>query len=152
MRKMKNQMSNSRLKLGLIVAILVVVGLIASFGAVILVQQHLSFLERNVTSPSYIRGDIEFFYVTNAIINSINIALLVILIVIYGNIYNKTRSPFTIGLVIFALAFLIRDLFANPFLISIYGFRAYGLGPFAFLPSLFELVALSVLLYLSARY
>jgi len=140
------------LKLGLIVAILVVVALIATVGALILIQQHLAYLERNVNAPNYIKGDIEFFYVTNAIFNTINVALLIFLILIYINIYAKTRSPFTLGLVIFAVAFLVRDLTSSPFVTSIYGFRAYGLGPFAFLPSLFELVALSVLLYLSIKY
>ncbi len=143
-------MSN-RLKFGLMAAILVVVAVIATFGALILVQQHLAYLERRV-SPNLVAGDIEFFYVTNAIISTINIALLVFLILIYFNIYLKTRSPFTIGLLIFAFVFLVRDLASSPFVTSLYGFRAYGLGPFAFLPSLFELVALSVLLYLSVKY
>jgi hypothetical protein len=54
--------------------------------------------------------------------------------------------------VIFAFVFLVRDLTSSPFVTAMYGFRAYGLGPFVFLPSLFELVALSVLLYLSVKY
>ena len=103
-------------------------------------------------SPGLVTGDIELFYVVNAIFSTVNIALTVFLIVIYLGIYLKTRSPFTIGLLIFAFVFLVRDLTSSPFVTSIYGFRAYGLGPFAFLPSLLELVALSVLLYLSAKY
>jgi hypothetical protein len=144
---------NRRLRLGLIVAILVVVAVVTTIGSLILIQQHYAFLERRVPPPTRpLPGDVELFYVANAIISTINIALLVILIVIYVNIYAKTRSPFTIGLVIFALVFLVRDLTSSPFVTAIYGFRAYGLGPFAFLPSLFELVALSVLLYLSVKY
>ena len=112
----------------------------------------MHFFERRVTSPGFVSGDFELFYVANTIISTINIAMLVFLILIYVNIYVKTRSPFTIGLVIFAFVFLVRDLTSNPFVTSIYGFRAYGLGPFAFLPSLFELVALTVLLYLSVKY
>ena len=147
---MENQMSN-RLKLGLIVAILVIVAVVATFGALTLIQHHYAF-ERRAPSPSFVSGDLELFYIANTIISTINIALLAILILIYVNVYVKTRSPFTIGLVIFAFVFLVRDLTSSPFVTSIYGFRAYGLGPFAFLPSLFELVALSVLLYLSAKY
>jgi hypothetical protein len=144
---------NRRLRLGLIVAVLAVVAVLATIGSLILIQQHYAFLERRVPPPARaLPGDVELFYVANTIISTINIALLVILIVIYVNIYVKTRSPFTIGLVIFALVFLVRDLTSSPFVTAIYGFRVYGLGPFAFLPSLFELVALSILLYLSAKY
>jgi len=144
---------NRRLKLGLIVAVLAVVAVLATGGSLILIQQHYTFLERRVPPPSRpLPGDFELFYVANAIISTINIALLVILIVIYVSLYAKTRSPFTIGLVIFALVFLVRDLTSSPLVTAIYGFRAYGLGPFAFLPSLFELAALSILLYLSVKY
>lgn len=140
-----------RLRLGLIVTVLVIVAVIATFWALVLVHQHYAF-ERRTPAPSLISGDLELFYIANSIISTINIALLAILILIYVDIYLRTRSPFTIGLVIFAFVFLVRDLTSSPFITSMYGFRAYGLGPFAFLPSLFELVALSVLLYLSVKY
>jgi hypothetical protein len=144
---------SKRLRLGLIVAILVIVAVLASLWAMTLIQQHYGFLERRVTPPpGFIPGDFELFYVANMILTTINIALLAILIVIYVNIYVKTRSPFTVGLVIFALIFLVRDLTSSPFVTAIYGFRAYGLGPFAFLPSLLEFVALTILLYLSIKY
>lgn len=147
---MEKQMSK-RLRHGLIVTVLVIV-VVATFWATILVRQHFGYLEIRAPQPGFVPGDFELFYIANAIISTINIALLAILISIYVNIYLKTRSPFTVGLVIFAFVFLIRDLTSSPFVTSIYGFRAYGLGPFAFLPGLFELAALSVLLYLSAKY
>jgi len=147
---MEKQM-NKRLKLGLMVAIIVVVAVIASLASFILIQQHLSYLESRVP-PRYVAGDFELFYITNTIISTINIVLLVLLILIYFNIFLKTRSPFTVGLLIFAFVFLVRDLTSSPFITAIYGFRAYGLGPFAFLPGVFELAALSILLYLSVKY
>ena len=147
---MEKQMSK-RLRNGLIVTVLVIV-VVATFWATILVQQHFGYLESRAPQPGFVPGDFELFYVANAIISTINIALLAILISIYVNIYLKTRSPFTVGLVIFAFVFLVRDLTSSPFVTSIYGFRAYGLGPFAFLPGLFELAALSMLLYLSVKY
>jgi len=148
---MENRM-NKRLRFGLIVAILTIVAVLAAFWAFTFIQQHAGFFARRVSPPGFIQGDLQFFYVANTIISTINIALLVILIVTYADIYVKTRSPFTVGLVIFALVFLVKDLTSSPFITSLYGFRAYGLGPFAFLPSLLELVALLVLLYLSIRY
>jgi hypothetical protein len=53
---------------------------------------------------------------------------------------------------IFAIVFLMKDIASNPFVIGAFGFRLYGLGPFALLPDLFEFVALTVLLYLSVKY
>ncbi len=148
---MEKQMSR-RLKLGLIVVILTIVAVIATVWALFFIQQHLDFFERRVATPGFVAGDFELFYLVNTIISTINVAMLVFLIVIYLNIYVKTRSPFTIGLVIFAFVFLVREVLSNPFVTAIYGFRAYGLGPFAFLPGLFEFVALTVLLYLSVKY
>jgi len=147
---MEKQM-NKRLKLGLIIAILLLVALFATFWVLLNRQQFPGFLERR-EPPGFIPGDLEFFYAASTIISTVNIALLAILIVLYFDIYLKTRSQFTIGLIIFALVFLVKDLTSSPLLTSSLGFRAYGLGPFELLPGLFECFALSILLYLSIRY
>ena len=99
-----------------------------------------------------IPADIEFFYTANTVISTINVTLSVFLLITYIGIYRKTRSEFTIGLVIFSLVILLNALASNPFVIWAFGFRPLGLGPFAFLPDLFTFVALVVLLYLSLRY
>jgi len=144
---------NKRLKFGLIIVILVAVAIFAAFWAVVLRQQHIpGFQQRRVPPLGFIPGDFEYFYVANTIISTVNIALLAILALIYFNIYIKTRSQFTIGLIIFALVFLVQNVTSSPFITSPFGFRAYGLGPFAFLPGLFEFFALTVLLYLSIKY
>jgi hypothetical protein len=100
----------------------------------------------------YNPGDLDFYYVARTIFSTINIVLLVVLLVNYVSIYLKTRSEFTIGLTIFASFFLIKEVAWSPFLVHLAGFDAFGLGPFAFLPDLFELIALSILVYLSVRY
>ena len=149
---MEKQM-NKRLKFGLIIVILVAVAIFAAFWAVVLRQQHIpGFQQSRPSACSFIPGDFEYFYVAFTIISTINIALLVILTLIYVNIYIKTKSNFTIGLIIFALVFLVENLTSSPLITSLYGFRAYGLGPFEFLPGLFEFFALSILLYLSIKY
>jgi len=149
---MEKQMNN-RLKYGLIVVILAAVAIIAAFWALYLRQTHIpAFAQSRVPPPHAIPGDFEYFYVVNTIISTINIALLAILALIYVNIYIKTRSQFTIGLVIFAFVFLVQNVTSSPFIAAPFGFRAYGLGPFAFLPGMFEFVALTVLLYLSVKY
>jgi len=142
---------NRRSRIGIIVVTLVAVAVFAAFWALVLRQPHI-FQERRVPPSGVVAGDLEFFYVANTVVSTVNIALLVILTLIYANIYIKTRSNFTIGLVIFALVFLVKDVTSSPLFTSLYGFRAYGLGPFELLPALFEFVALTVLLYLSIRY
>ena len=150
---MERQM-NKRLKFGLIIAaILVAVAIFAAFWALVLRQHQIpAFGQIRGPPPRAIPGDFEYFYVANTIISTINIALLVILTIIYVNIYVKTHSPFTIGLIIFALVFLVQNVTSSPFITAPFGFRAYGLGPFAFLPGMFEFVALTILLYLSIKY
>ena len=145
---------NKRLRFGLVVAILVAVAILAAFWAIVIRQpQIFPFQERRVPPPGgFIPGDFEYFYVAFTIISTINIALLIILLLTYINIYSKTRSQFTIGLIIFASAFLMKDLASSPLVAGLFSFRAYGLGPFAFLPGIFEFAALSVLLYLSIKY
>lgn len=112
----------------------------------------LGFSERRLPPPEDVFGDFEFYYVAQTAISTVNVALLIFLLTTYIDIYRKTRSQFTFGLIIFSLVFLLRTLTANPLFMWIFGFRAFGLGPFALLPDLFELGALSVLLYLSAKY
>jgi hypothetical protein len=145
---------NKRLRIGLVVAIVAAAAILAAIWALEVFEPvTLSPFQTRTQPPGgFIPGDLEYFYAAFTVISTINIALLIILVLIYADIYNKTRSQFTIGLIIFALVFLIKDLFSSPFVIGLFSFRAYGLGPFAFLPGLFELAALSVLLYLSIRY
>ena len=97
-------------------------------------------------------ADLEFYYIVRAVLSTVNTALLVFLIATYAALYSKTRSEFTIGLIIFALVFLVKDVSSSPFVIDVFRFRISGLGPFALIEPLLELLALSVLLYLSVKY
>lgn len=102
--------------------------------------------------PGTIVGDLEFFYIAKTIVSTLNIALLSFLMLTYADIYRKTRSPFTIGLLLFSVVFLMKEFTSNPMVIRASGFALFGLGPFALLPDLLEFVALTVLLYLSVKY
>jgi hypothetical protein len=97
-------------------------------------------------------ADIELYYLARTVFSTINIVLTIILIVNYVSIYFKTKSEFTIGLSLFALFFLIKDITWSPFVIGFAGFGVFGLGPFAFIPDLFEMAALLILFYLSIKY
>jgi len=97
-------------------------------------------------------GDIELFYTVKTVVSTINMTLGIILLLTYIDIYRKTKSDFTVGLIIFSMTLLLYTVASNPIMHWAFGFRALGLGPFAMLPDLFACVALSVLLYLSLRY
>ena len=96
--------------------------------------------------------DFEFFYTAQTVVSTINVTLAIILLLIYVSIYRKTRSEFTIGLIIFSAVFLLNAIASDPLMIRAFGYRPIGLGPFALLPALFIFGALIVLLYLSAKY
>ena len=108
--------------------------------------------EQREPFPYNISGDIEFFYTAKTVVSTANVTLLIFLLLTYISIYRKTRSEFTIGLIIFSLVFLLNALASNPVVIWAFGFRPFGLGPFALLPDLFIFGALIVLLYLSIKY
>jgi len=146
---MNNQM-NRDVKILLIVVILVAVATISTPWA-ILTYRPSPFREEHIP-PQNIRGDIEFFYTLKTVLSTVNIVLLIILLINYINIYRKTQSDFTIGLIIFSVVFLMDALTSSPIVMWAFGFRAFGLGPFAMLPDFFKCVTLAILLYLSVKY
>ena len=135
---------------GLLLVVLVVVAVLAALWAT--ATFWLPFPHWGHGLPPYnIPGDLEFFYTVDAVVSTVNIAILIFLLASYVNIYRKTRSEFTIGLIIFSVVFLMYVLVSNPFVIRAFGFQLFGLGPFAFLPEVFTLGALVVLLYLNFK-
>jgi hypothetical protein len=140
-------------RIWLVIVILIVVAVAAA----LLAEAAIRFrppppFQRVYPPTGPIPGDYEFFYTAEAVISTVNITLSFILVLIYISIYVKTRSQFTIGLIVFLIAFFLDAIASSPFVTRVFGFRAVGLGPFALLPSLFTLGALAVLLYLSVKY
>ena len=149
---MEEHMSSRTWKLMPIVAAFLVMTV---FAVVLAISVYESQNQYNPFAPRQIpqiRDDIELYYTIRAVLSTVNIALLVVLFGTYLSIYIKTRSQFTVGLLIFAVVFLIKDVAASPFTMNLFNFGMSGLGPFAFIPDLLELAALSVLLYLSWKY
>jgi hypothetical protein len=102
--------------------------------------------------PYEIPEDLEFFYTAETVISTINATLSIFLLLIYVDIYRKTRSEFTIGLIIFSAVLLLHAVVSIPLVHHAFGFGGFGLGPFAMLPDLFTCAALVVLLFLSVKY
>ncbi len=151
---MKHRM-NKYVKIGLMLAALVAVALLSAFLATTIepLTPRVPPLEpRPLPPPNRIRGDIELFYIIKTVVSSVNVTLLIFLLATYIYMYKKTQSEFTVGLVIFSLILLFYALTSNPLVHLIFGFSAFGLGPFAMLPDLFTSMALGVLLYLTLKY
>jgi len=136
-------------KRGLILAAVVVVTIIIVLWAVAL--HPLPFLF-NPRLGRNILGDIELFYTVKTAISTINAVLLVFLLVSYVDLYQKIKSEFTIALIIFSTVLLLHALTSNPLLPPIFGFQAFGLGPFAMLPDIFTFAAIIILVYLVLKY
>jgi len=114
---------------------------------------HPRFPWRQRQPPLYgIPGDIEFYYIAKTVVSTVNIAVLAFLVFAYADIYRKTRSEFTVGLIIFSVTLLLYALSSNPMVMAIFGFAMFGVGPFALLPDLFTFAALTALLYLTMKY
>lgn len=152
---MRNHM-NKNGKIWLILVVIVAIALLTAFLATRYPSSNDRLFQPRAGRPPPPRppppGDIELFYTVKTVISSINAALLVVLLGTYINIYLKTQSQFTVGLIIFSLILLLYALASNPLVHLAFGFRAFGLGPFAMLPDLFTCVALFVLLYLTLKY
>lgn len=146
---------NRSKKIGILLAILLALAVMLS---VVLSNYKTNQIQQNQGSPFSPRGqgnfpgDFELYYTFRTVLSTINILLTALLIFNYVGIYKKTRSEFTLGLLLFAGCLLVKDVTLNPIIIGLGGFGLYGLGPFAFIPDLFEMTALLVLFYLSVKY
>ena len=86
-----------------------------------------------------------------SVLGILNVTILIILLITYMDIYRKTKSEFTIGLIIFSILLFLQSLSSIPFFYRMFGFQGVWLGPFILFPPLFLFVALMVLLYLTIK-
>ena len=144
---------NNNAKIGIMLLILAAVAIGSGFWATSY-EQRVPFFEPRplpLFPPERVLEDLELFYTIKTIVSSVNVTLLAFLLVTYIGIYRKTQSEFTVGLILFSMVLLLYALASNPIVQVAFGYRAFGLGPFAMLPDLFSLIALTVLLYLSLK-
>jgi hypothetical protein len=95
------------------------------------------------------RSDPTIYLTIGTAVATVNLVIAVLLIVLYFQVYKEVKSDFTIGLIVVMFSFLLYALFSNPMIHDLFGFRAIGIGPFAWIPNLFAMVAMFILLYLS---
>jgi hypothetical protein len=86
----------------------------------------------------------------NIYVGSVSVALLIVLSFIYGRNLRRVRSPFALGLLMFALLFLVENVVAIFSYMDLWG---QGFGPEVALPMLYlnlaEVAAFSVLAVIS---
>jgi hypothetical protein len=98
-----------------------------------------------------LREQLPLYFTVKTVFATISSILLVLLMVVYVDIYRKTGTRFSLGLVIFSGVLLFYTISSNPFLHQILGFRRIGFGPFMMLPEIFTCIASAILLYLSRQ-
>ena len=90
------------------------------------------------------------FLIPTILITSISTLLLIYLINNYVAVYLKTKSEFSIGLLIFSIALLVQALTTNPLIKILFAFKG-PMGVFDLIPNIFTLIAVLVLVYLSNK-
>ena len=83
------------------------------------------------------------------ILSCVNIALIILMLVIYVDLYRKIKTNFTAGLLLLIVVLLLNALTSNPLLPLRFGTPVIGAGAFFIIPDLFSTIALTVLFYLS---
>jgi hypothetical protein len=102
-----------------------------------------------ITIPPNLRPSVLLGMTLKTVVTFVNIALLLLLLGIYVDIYRNLRSNFTAGLVLLILVLLMNALMSNPLLFFRFGNPMVGFGEGFIIPDLFTTIALIVLFYLS---
>ena len=157
----------------LILAILgIITGLILSYVFVNEANQRIEEMEERPPIPPYADFNPESLSISDIILPSLGVIivcistyLLIGLIIIYLKIFLKTNSKYIIGLLFFLIPFFIQSILSINTLRSLYvesaipylhiresiGFGFGGLGMILVMVSIFEIIGLSILLYLSTE-
>ena len=151
-----SEKSKSGLLLPLIIISCIVVGMVTGLWAINFESRVSIFEPRHFPTDlpdrfPNLRGDFEFYYIAKTVISSVNIVLVSVLLVMYLTLYKENKSNFVFGLILFASVLLFYGLSSNPIVMNIFGFRPFGLGPFAVLPDLFATISLAIMLYLTSK-
>ena len=148
---MKHDLIRKYARVWLVLAALIAVILLSVFWSSVNLPLPPPFSSRG-RPPMIPPADVELFYILKTVFSTLNVTLLVFLLMTYLLMYIREKLEFTLWLAIISTALLLNALTSNPFVQWIFGFRAFGLGPFAMLPDIFTLIVLTILLYLTMKY
>jgi hypothetical protein len=85
----------------------------------------------------------------HVVFTTMEVALLVALVVIYGKMYLETKANFALGLVFVLIALLVQALLSNPILEDLVISPPFGAGYLTPAADVFTICAYTVFLYLS---
>ena len=92
------------------------------------------------------------FWMVDIVLAAASIAVLVGLLYVYGTNYRHLRSPFSLGLIVFAALFLVENLAAIYFYVAMSGTEGAGVAAMPMLAlNAAELVGFTTLFYVSWR-
>ncbi len=98
--------------------------------------------------PEYL-PPLNFMIYLKTVISSVNFVLIILLLVIYVDLYRKIKTNFTAGLLLLIIVLLMNAVTSNPLVFLRFGFPVFGVGVGFIIPDLFTTIALTVLFYLS---
>jgi len=93
----------------------------------------------------------DFFMMGSIVVAVVNAALATALLGLYGMVYGKTKSAFTLALLIFAAAFLLHNLLAIFSLTTMMPYVPAGLTPYLMGIGLLEGFGLGAMAYTATR-
>lgn len=159
-KNMISQKSKSLIVISSLIFIGIIVGLIFATIGMNSIIEAIQQAEYNITDMQERRFSL--IYTTSMIINCVDLILLIGILWIYLDSYRKTKSSFMLGLTFFIGVLFTRSLVS---LVTIHSLfieyvraipiltKAFviggGFGTFSFFLNIFEIIAISILLYLS---
>ncbi len=87
----------------------------------------------------------------NLALGSANAILAALLLALYGSMYRRSRSTFTVGLMVFAAAFLVQNLFVVYSLVAMMSYVEGPLAPYLAGIAILEAVGLAAILWTTWR-
>lgn len=93
----------------------------------------------------------DMFMMGSVVVGAINGVLAAALLVVYGGIFGKTRSPFSLALLAFAVAFLLQNLLVVYAYATMMPILPVAMSPYLFGIGVFEAGGLGAMVYTATR-
>jgi hypothetical protein len=89
--------------------------------------------------------------IASVIVGAVNAVLAAILLAVYRGVYARTRSPFTLALLLFATAFLAQNALVVYSFVTMMLLVPSALDPYLLAIGIFEAVGLGAMLWTASR-
>lgn len=130
-------------------------GIVVGLALFLAIAPHIAIVEQTPFGERFlpVPGSLVAYLAWHIILSTVNIALLVSLVVVYGRTYSQTRARFALGISIVFVALLLESMLSYPLYQLLIGVNpdvwASSSGSSYTLADIFTVVAYTVFLYLS---